>query len=183
MTKTERAGWLTRDAYAALRPPLARAAAAEAALSGLDAADLEQAAWLRLLERARVQGPPADPRPGLLAAVRSEARAAREPARRETARLRRPRPLATGPAGCPERRVLTQEAAAEIRRAVAALTPRCRGLLAALLSGRDLTYREIAGTLGISQGSVGPERSRCLGCLRRMLATEVGAPDPGGMER
>ncbi|NEE58308.1 sigma-70 family RNA polymerase sigma factor, partial [Streptomyces sp. SID8455] len=27
MTKTERAGWLTRDAYAALRPPLARAAA------------------------------------------------------------------------------------------------------------------------------------------------------------
>ncbi|MBL0779085.1 sigma-70 family RNA polymerase sigma factor, partial [Streptomyces albidoflavus] len=59
MTKTDPAGWLTRDAYTALRPPLARAAAAEAALTGLDAADLEQAAWLRLLERAKAQGPPA----------------------------------------------------------------------------------------------------------------------------
>ncbi|AXQ58146.1 RNA polymerase sigma factor [Streptomyces koyangensis] len=183
MTKTDPAGWLTHDAYIALRPPLARAAAAEAVLTGLDAADLEQAAWLRLLERAKAQGPPADPRPGLLAAVRSEARAALGAPRREAAGPRRPRPLATGPGGCPETRFLSGEAAAEFRRAVDALTPRCRTLIAALLSGRDLTYREIAGTLGISQGSVGPERSRCLGCLRRMLATEVGAPGPGGMER
>ncbi|WP_436736095.1 RNA polymerase sigma factor [Streptomyces sp. BBFR102] len=183
MTKTDPAGWLTRDTYAALRPPLARAAAAEAVLTGLDAADLEQAAWLRLLEGARTLGPPADPGPGLLAAVRSEARAALEALRREAVAQRRPRPLATGPAGCPESRVLSREAAAEFRRAVDALTPRCRGLVVALLSGRDLTYREIAGALGISQGSVGPERSRCLGCLRRMLATEVGAPGPGGMER
>ncbi|ALM42772.1 DNA-directed RNA polymerase specialized sigma subunit, sigma24 [Streptomyces sp. FR-008] len=90
MTKTDPAGWLTRDAYTALRPPLARAAAAEAVLTGLDAADLEQAAWLRLLEQAKAQGPPADPRPGLLAAVRSEARAALGTLRREGTGPRRP---------------------------------------------------------------------------------------------
>ncbi|EFE80223.1 predicted protein [Streptomyces albidoflavus] len=57
MTKTDPAGWLTRDAYTALRPPLARAAAAEAVLTGLDAADLEQAAWLRAgWEQAKAPG-------------------------------------------------------------------------------------------------------------------------------
>src|SRR5690349_14558084 len=30
----------------------------------------------------------------------------------------------------------------------------------------------------MSQGSLGPIRSRCLGCLRRMLAAEVVAPEP-----
>ncbi|HEY9372215.1 MAG TPA: sigma-70 family RNA polymerase sigma factor, partial [Streptomyces sp.] len=59
----------------------------------------------------------------------------------------------------------------------------CPRLLTAMLSPDDPTYREIAGKLGISQGSLGPMRSRCLGCLRRMLAAEVAAPEPGGKER
>ncbi|MDG4862648.1 hypothetical protein P8605_31380, partial [Streptomyces sp. T-3] len=63
-----------------------------------------------------------------------------------------------------------------VRAAVRRLPGRCPRLMAALLSPEDLTYREIAGELGISQGSLGPERSRCLGCLRRMLAAEVAAP-------
>jgi DNA-directed RNA polymerase specialized sigma24 family protein len=50
----------------------------------------------------------------------------------------------------------------------------------ALLSPNDLTYREIAGELGISQGSLGPERSRCLGCLRRLLTPEVAAHEARG---
>jgi hypothetical protein len=48
-------------------------------------------------------------------------------------------------------------------------------LLEALLSPRDLTYREIAGELGISQGGLGPERLGCLECARRLLAPEVAA--------
>ncbi|MEU8651089.1 hypothetical protein [Streptomyces sp. NPDC048737] len=48
-------------------------------------------------------------------------------------------------------------------------------LLDALLSPRDLRYRRIAGELGISQGSSGPERSRCLTCRRRPLRPEVAA--------
>ncbi|PZH08651.1 hypothetical protein C1I97_15695 [Streptomyces sp. NTH33] len=53
-------------------------------------------------------------------------------------------------------------------------------LLEALLSPGDLTYREFAGQLGISQGSLGPERSRCLGCLRCLLAPEVAARQARG---
>ncbi|MYS54803.1 sigma-70 family RNA polymerase sigma factor, partial [Streptomyces sp. SID6013] len=59
--------------------------------------------------------------------------------------------------------------------AVRRLPGRCPRLMEALLSPKDLTYREIAGELGISQGSLGPERSRCLGCLRRLLTPEVAA--------
>ncbi|RBL85415.1 sigma-70 family RNA polymerase sigma factor, partial [Streptomyces cavourensis] len=56
-------------------------------------------------------------------------------------------------------------------------------LLEAMLSPADPTYREIAGELGISQGSLGPIRSRCLGCLRRMLAAEVAFPELRGRGR
>ncbi|MEH6378635.1 sigma-70 family RNA polymerase sigma factor, partial [Streptomyces sp. KLMMK] len=70
-----------------------------------------------------------------------------------------------------------------LRAAVRRLPGRCPRLLAALLSRKDPTYREIAGELGMSQGSLGPVRSRCLGCLRRMLTAEVAAPEPWGKER
>ncbi|MDT0271119.1 sigma-70 family RNA polymerase sigma factor, partial [Streptomyces sp. DSM 44915] len=36
---------------------------------------------------------------------------------------------------------------------------------------------------GMSQGSLGPIRSRCLGCLRRMLAAEVAVPELRGRGR
>ncbi|MFV2121175.1 sigma-70 family RNA polymerase sigma factor, partial [Streptomyces sp. Act-28] len=76
---------------------------------------------------------------------------------------------------------------AERRRALHAAvrrTPaRCQRLLSAMLSPNDFTYREIAGKLGISQGSLGPMRSRCLGCLRRMLAAEVAVPAHRGRVR
>ncbi len=83
----------------------------------------------------------------------------------------------------PEQRALTADRHRTLHAAVRRLPGRCPRLLAALLSPEDLTYREIAGELGMSQGSLGPERSRCLGCLRRMLAAEVAAPAPRGRER
>ena len=67
-----------------------------------------------------------------------------------------------------------------LRDAVRRLPGRCPRLLEALLSPDDPTYREIAGELGISQGSLGPERSRCLGCLRRLLTPEVAARSARG---
>ncbi|TXS28828.1 sigma-70 family RNA polymerase sigma factor, partial [Streptomyces sp. ms191] len=70
-----------------------------------------------------------------------------------------------------------------VRAAVRRTPGRCPRLLAAMLDPADPTYREIAGELGISQGSLGPMRSRCLGCLRRMLAAEVPAPHPRGRVR
>ncbi|MCX5587867.1 RNA polymerase sigma factor [Streptomyces erythrochromogenes] len=188
------------DLVTELGPLLSAEAAAEAPGAGVDAADLEQAVWVRLLESGRRAPDPADPaEPArwLRRAVRAEARLARRRARREipydhrrhSADGRRHHPADGGPqpgaaAGpVPEDALLHGEENRALRSAVARLPGRCPELMKALLSPRDLTYREIAGELGISQGSLGPVRSRCLGCLRRMLAAEVAAPGLRGMER
>lgn len=167
------------DLLTQLGPLLSAEAAAEAPAAGVDAADLEQAVWVRLLERGPAPAP-AEPARWLRRAVRAEARLARRRARREIPYGGRP-----GSAGAaePEAALLHGEENRALRSAVARLPGRCPELMRALLSPRDLTYREIAGELGISQGSLGPVRSRCLGCLRRMLAAEVAAPGPRGRER
>ncbi|WCD85473.1 hypothetical protein KPP03845_101807 [Streptomyces xanthophaeus] len=179
-----------------LGPLLSAEAAAEAPGTGVDAADLEQAVWVRLLEgdgRTPDTADPAEPARWLRRAVRAEARRARRRARREVAydhrhphagaRHRAGADSAGAGAGAPEDALLHGEEKRVLRSAVARLPGRCPELMKALLSPRDLTYREIAGELGISQGSLGPVRSRCLGCLRRMLAAEVAAPGLRGKER
>ncbi|MFJ6570337.1 sigma-70 family RNA polymerase sigma factor [Streptomyces sp. NPDC091292] len=163
----------------ALRPLLAAEASAEAHASGTEPGDLEQAVWLRLLERLADDGPPTDPPGWLRHAVRSEARRLRRPARHERPYTSEPADTRSGP----EQRALTADRTRALYAAVRRLPGRCPGLVAAFLSPKDLTYREIAGELGMSQGSLGPERSRCLGCLRRMLTAEVAAPERRGKER
>ncbi|MFJ4965581.1 hypothetical protein EES43_04065 [Streptomyces sp. ADI96-02] len=171
----------TALAVRTLRPLVRAEASAEAPAAGLDPADLEQSVWLRLLERPETVGPPRDPARWVRDAVRAEARRGRRRARRE-----RPYPAAepaAGPAGCPERAALGAAERRALRAAVARLPGRCPRLLEAMLAPADPTYREIAGELGMSQGSLGPIRSRCLGCLRRMLAAEVVAPELRGRAR
>lgn len=169
----------------ALGPLVAAEAIAEAPGTAVEARDLEQAVWLRLLERLDGNaGPPADAARWVRSAVRAEARRARRTAAREL-------PYRHEPSGDPavehfappERAALHSERRRSLRAAVARTPGRCPRLLMAMLAPDDLTYREIAGTLGISQGSLGPMRSRCLGCLRRMLAAEVAAPGHRGRER
>ncbi|MGP3926410.1 sigma-70 family RNA polymerase sigma factor [Streptomyces sp. 8N616] len=190
------------ELLSALRPLLAAEAEAEAYGTGVDPADLEQGVWLRLLEHTRDAGPPPAPAAWLRAAVRTEVRSARRRARREVPydgrrapaaapdalRHANPRTLPAAdrigdPGTAVEDRVLDAEARQTLRAAVARLPGRCPRLLRAMLSPRDPTYREVAGELGISQGSLGPVRSRCLGCLRRMLLAEVAASDFRGRER
>ncbi|MET9393974.1 sigma-70 family RNA polymerase sigma factor [Streptomyces sp. NPDC006624] len=163
---------MTHDLVAALHPLLAAEASAEAHATGAEPGDLEQEVWLRLLERLDDGNPPADPRGWLRRAVRSAARRTHR-----TSRLERPyavEPVDEGGPG-PEQLALAAARCRALREAVRRLPGRCPRLLEALLSPQDLTYREIAGELGISQGSLGPERSRCLGCLRRLLTPEVAA--------
>ncbi|MFI8086931.1 sigma-70 family RNA polymerase sigma factor [Streptomyces sp. NPDC086080] len=155
-----------------LRPLLSAEAAAEAPGCGAEPDDLEQAVWLHLLERLGAGGPPPDPPGWLRHAVRAEARRARRRVRRET--VLTVEPADTGRHD-PERLALAAARRLALRDAVRRLPGRCPRLLAALLSPHDPTYRDIAGELGISQGSIGPERSRCLGCLRRLLTPVVAA--------
>lgn len=160
---------------AALRPLLAAEAAAEAVPGGIEAADLEQSVLVRLLE---LPSPPPDRVAWLRAAVRSEVRRAARRARREI-------PYAPGgalAAGLPsatptaEQQVLAAEESRALRAAVRRLPGRCPEVVSALLSCSDPTYREISRELGISQGSLGPLRSRCLGCLRTFLTLRIAAP-------
>lgn len=164
----------------ALQPLVRAEARAEAPAAGVDPADLEQTVWLRLLERPAA-GPPRDPARWVRDTVRAEARRGRRTARRE-------RPYAgtepaAPPAVSPERVALGAAERRALRAAMARLPERCSRLLEAMLAPTDPTYREIAGELGMSQGSLGPIRSRCLGCLRRMLAAEVVAPELRGRGR
>ncbi|QNE78400.1 sigma-70 family RNA polymerase sigma factor [Streptomyces finlayi] len=164
----------------ALLPLIRAEARAEAQAASADPADLEQAVWLRLFERNDAQGPPADAARWVRDAVRAEARRTRRTARHE-------HPYGSaepaGSYGCPERAAVGADTRRVLRTAVERLPHPCARLLDAMLSPADPTYREIAGRLGMSQGSLGPMRSRCLGCLRRMLAAEVVAPELRGKER
>ncbi|MFE1884133.1 RNA polymerase sigma factor [Streptomyces diastatochromogenes] len=168
---------MTHELVTTLRPLLTAEASAEAYAAGSEPGDLEQAVWLRLLERLETTGPPLDPQGWLRKAVRAEARRSRRTTRLELPYGTEP---ADDPRSDPEQLVLAAARYRALRDAVRRLPGRCPRLIEALLSPRDLTYREIAGELGISQGSLGPERSRCLGCLRRLLAPEVAAREVRG---
>jgi RNA polymerase sigma factor (sigma-70 family) len=179
MVTSQEAGEL----FAALSPLVRAEATAEALAAAVEPRDLEQAVWVRLLERLPGQGPPPDASRWVREAVRGEARRARRTAARELPYGAGPENQPpTDPEAGPERVVLRAERGQAIRAAVRRTPGRCPSLLAAMLSPRDPTYREIAGALGMSQGSLGPIRSRCLGCLRRMLASEVAAPGHVGKE-
>ncbi|MGW6390856.1 sigma-70 family RNA polymerase sigma factor [Streptomyces sp. NPDC055103] len=170
---------------AALAPLLAAESDAEAPAAGVDPSDLEQAVWLRLLERLQETGAPERPADWLRRAVRAEARRARRTTDRERPYQDEPAPPpdTEGPHSSPETTLLVAERHRTLRAAVTRTPGRCPRLLTAMLDPEDPTYREIAGELGISQGSLGPTRSRCLGCLRRMLAAEVPAPGRRGRVR
>jgi RNA polymerase sigma factor (sigma-70 family) len=70
----------------------------------------------------------------------------------------------------PEALMLRLEEQHQVRTAIAALDERCRRLLILLFYRPDIApYAEIATTLGMSEGSIGPTRARCLGKLRHLL--------------
>ncbi|MGP3974699.1 sigma-70 family RNA polymerase sigma factor [Streptomyces sp. 8N114] len=173
----------------------AECAAEATAHAGADAEDLRQGVWLRWLEHLRESGPPAEPAAWLAAAVRAEVRAAAGGRRREVPRGAEPVPRVlrqrritaadgTGdPASDTEAPLLAAERRRELVAAVGRLSGRCPAVLRALLSREEPTYPQIARELGISQGALGPLRSRCLECLRRMLAAKVPPPGTTGRVR
>jgi RNA polymerase sigma factor (sigma-70 family) len=70
----------------------------------------------------------------------------------------------------PDERLLRLEEQHKVRAGVAELDERCRKLLTLLFYRQDpAPYAEVAATLGIPEGSIGPLRGRCLRKLRRIL--------------
>jgi RNA polymerase sigma factor (sigma-70 family) len=70
----------------------------------------------------------------------------------------------------PDELMLRLEVQHQVRITVAMLDERCRKLLTLLFYRSDpLPYAEIATTLDVPEGSIGPTRARCLKKLRRLL--------------
>lgn len=66
--------------------------------------------------------------------------------------------------------LLQMEEQHTVQRAVQSLDDRCRKLLTLLFYQEEaLSYSEIAVRVGLSEGSIGPTRARCLQKLLRML--------------
>ena len=69
-----------------------------------------------------------------------------------------------------------------VRRAVAALAEPCRTLLRALFA-EDVPYDVLARRLGLSVGSIGVYRRRCLDRLRERLRADGWSFDPADLSR
>jgi RNA polymerase sigma factor (sigma-70 family) len=133
-------------------------------LAGSDAEDVGANVWLRLVERLGTIREPAA-LPGWLATT----------TRRECLQLLRANskqiPVEDdrfpdeGSAPSDEW-LLAQERHIALRRGFAELSERCRKLLSMLFDDPPAAYGEIATTLGMTIGGIGPTRSRCLDKLR-----------------
>lgn len=139
-----------------------------------DALDAVQMTWLRLAENChRIQFP--ERLGGWLATT-----ASRECLRilRQTKRTSYAAEAMIGnvadPSTGPEQHFIDADTAQELWNLVAELPPRARSLLRALFTDAPLPYSEIAHTIGIPIGSIGPTRARALQQLRRMA-------DKGGL--
>ena len=133
-----------------------------------DVDDVHQIVWLQLVSQlGKIRDPAA--LPGWLATT----------TRRECVRVLR---AARGPhaagyvpdaetipdqqAGVAEQELLVAERHAALREALARLPPCCQRLIGKLIEDPPLTYAQISASLGISVGSIGPLRGRCLDKLR-----------------
>jgi DNA-directed RNA polymerase specialized sigma24 family protein len=78
-----------------------------------------------------------------------------------------------------EQELLAAERHVALREALGRLAPGCQRLLVLLIADPPLPYAEISARLGISVGSIGPTRARCLEKLRRdpVIAALIEAAD------
>lgn len=140
-------------------------------LDRVDAADVVQTVWLRLVDNlGRLREP--DRVAGWLAST----------ARHESIRVsrQRRRSVPTGDtlvferAGAvdddPAGPVLRQERDAALWRLVGELPARGKDVLELLVGDPDLSYADVASWLGMPIGSIGPTRQRCLQALRDKVA-------------
>ncbi len=158
--------------------PLVRGVARAYRLAPSDVEDVTQTTWWKLVEHVSTLRD-AERLPGWLATT----------ARRESLRtLNRgqrqiphgddlPEPSVAEPSV--EARILRRERDVELWSAVGRLRRSDQALLRMLVaedgSGRERSYREIADTLGVAVGTIGPTRGRALERLRDVL------PDPDGL--
>jgi RNA polymerase sigma factor (sigma-70 family) len=136
-------------------------------LSASDAADVSQTAWLRLVEHLHRIRDPERVGTWLASTARHEAlrvlrRAGRElPVGEETDLEPRGTVVET-----PDARALASERNELLWKAFAGLPPNCQRLLRVLIADPAPSYQQVAASLQMPIGSIGPTRARCLRRLR-----------------
>jgi RNA polymerase sigma factor (sigma-70 family) len=151
-------------------------------LGSADAEEVFQTTWLRLTENLARLRDPERVGPWLATTARNESLKVIRLGTRTTITddqfvLDRPSAQPT-----PEDAVLeTEDGAARLRRArelwaaFQQLPARCQQLLRLLIASPPPSYADVAATLEIAVGSIGPTRGRCLGQLRSLLADDRSA--------
>jgi RNA polymerase sigma factor (sigma-70 family) len=142
-------------------------------LSAADTEDIHQLTWLKLVQNVdRIRDP--DRLGTWLATV----------ARREAVKVvnRRRQTVVTGDSefldshagqdDSPEQLLIAAERGRHVQGALGCLSGQCQELLKLAMADPPASYDEIAAVLGISMGSVGPIRTRCLRRLKQALALQ-----------
>jgi len=161
----EQAWYMLVDRYA----PLVKSICRRYRLGPADTDDVGQIVWFRLVEQlASLREPRA--LPGWLATTtRNEClRVLRAARRHDRLGLGIDADAAQGVTSAPiEHEIVAAELNAALRAAFAELPPPCQLLLSMLISDPPLSYAQISAALSVPQGSIGPQRARCLARLRR----------------
>ena len=154
------------DELVEMYSPLLRSIARRYRLSAHDVADVVQTTWMRLFQKVDHIDDPRRLVGWLSTTVRRECW-------RLSGRRTRELPVADDmewrahPDPGPEVAIVTEDLAVRVNRAIDDLPERQRTLLRALMSDPAPSYGEIAETLHMPIGSIGPTRARALAGLRR----------------
>jgi RNA polymerase sigma factor (sigma-70 family) len=140
-------------------------------LSQAEADDVFQTVWITLLENLVTLREPERVASWLVTTTKRATWAMRRGAEHERIQATDPAEMPEVPDGLtPEEEVSRFQQVQRTRQAAARLDPRCRRLLYYLYQdGDNPSYAEIADKLGLSIGSIGPIRARCLDKLRAIL--------------
>ncbi|SEP81583.1 RNA polymerase sigma factor, sigma-70 family [Lentzea xinjiangensis] len=135
-------------------------------LSHADAADVYQCTWLCLAEHlTRIRRPEGLGLWLVRTATRQSIAVVRARGREVPLDLWEPE----SPLPAPDEVAVTTDRQRRLWTALTTLNERCQRLLRIAAHSPELSYAQVAETLGIKVGTVGPTRSRCLAELRRKV--------------
>jgi RNA polymerase sigma factor (sigma-70 family) len=166
----DRAAWEALvDAYSGLIWAVAR----NHGLFGVDAADVSQTTWLRLIEHIDRLHEPGHVGAWLATTARRECSRIRARSRR-TVLVAEHYELEPTPHSdvAMDAGLLREERDEVLRAALGRLPDRCQSLLRLLMLDPPPSYEEISAALGLPIGSIGPTRGRCLQKLRAMVQAD-----------
>jgi RNA polymerase sigma factor (sigma-70 family) len=152
--------------------PLLWHVARAAGLSADDAEDVLQTSWVLLLSHLDGIHTSAALTAWLVTTTRREAWRVRAAGRRQLPADRDWFAAMPDPAPACEERAIDDDQRRVLWAAMGRLTPRCQELLRIVAFVPRPDYDEVTARLGITRGSIGPTRGRCLAKLRALLASD-----------